>query len=69
MRNESGAKGEGVSDVADAVLAVAEKPDDPSAGWLGDCLETAHDIGCEGRYGRVGQLRVHVAILTDVITT
>jgi hypothetical protein len=48
MRDEGGAKGERVSYVANAVLPVAEKPDDPSARRLGDGLETGHDVGREG---------------------
>ena len=46
MRDEGGAKGEGVSHVTDAMLPVTEQSDDPSAGRLGDCLETAHNIWC-----------------------
>jgi hypothetical protein len=45
MRDEGGAEGQGVSDVADAVLPVAEKRDDPSAGRFGYCLEAVHDLG------------------------
>jgi hypothetical protein len=36
------------------MLPVAEERDDPRAGRLGDCLETAHDVRCEGGGGRVG---------------
>jgi hypothetical protein len=68
MRDQGGAEGESVSDIADAMFPVAEESDDPSTRWLGDRLEAGHCIGVEGRR-RVGQLRIHPVILTDVITT
>jgi hypothetical protein len=48
MRDEGRAKGERVSYVANAVLPMAEKPDDPSACRLDYRLETGHDVGREG---------------------
>ena len=39
MRDEGGAQGERVSDVAHAVLPVAEEGDDTGPSRLGDCLE------------------------------
>jgi hypothetical protein len=45
VRNESGAQGELVSNVADAMLPVAEESDDPNTRWLGYRLQAGHDIG------------------------
>lgn len=69
MGPESGAQREHVPDVAYAVLPVAEERDYPSSGWLGDGLEAGHDVGGESLRRRVGQLRIHAHMLTDVITT
>jgi hypothetical protein len=59
VRDECGAKGELVPDIAHAMLAMAEKCDDASTAGLGNRLESRRHVGCQGGRGWVRQRRVH----------
>ena len=58
VRDEGGTQPEHLSDVADAVLPVAQQGHDPRAVRLRHGLEADEDVGCE-RGDRVASVRVH----------